>query len=116
SRNVKRSDKLPGSRVPQLYTAMMRWPRRSWPFLKGNNMAKKDADKFGAAMNRSTRSVGIGFSSSSSTKPVEETVRSAIELEKDFHRRLKITAAQHEMSQRDLVLEALRKTYPELQD
>ena len=89
---------------------------RSWPFLKGNNMAKKDADQLGAAMRRNTRRGGKGFSSSFAEKPVVETVRLAIDLDKDFHRRLKITAAQHEMSQRDLVLEALRKTYPELQD
>src|SRR5699024_1036919 len=102
SRYAKRSDKLSGCGGPLLSTAMMRWPMRSWPILKGNNMAKKDADKLGAAMSRSTRSGGKGFSSSFAEKPVVETVRLAIDLDKDFHRRLKITAAQHEMSQRDL--------------
>ena len=79
-------------------------------------MAKKDTDKLGAAMGRTARSAGKGFSSSFAEKPTVETVRLAIDLDKDFHRRLKITAAQHEMSQRDLVLDALRRTYPELKD
>lgn len=79
-------------------------------------MAKKDTDKLGTAMSRNSRAGRKGFSSSFAEKPSVETVRLAIDLDKDFHRRLKITAAQHEMSQRDLVLDALQRTYPELRD
>lgn len=79
-------------------------------------MAKKDTEQLGAAMGRNNRSSGKGFTSSFAEKPTVETVRLAIDLDKDFHRRLKIAAAQHEMSQRDLVLDALRRTYPDLND
>lgn len=79
-------------------------------------MAKKDTDKLGAAMGRNTSRSRKGFASSFAEKPTVDTVRLAIDLDKDFHRRLKIAAAEHEMSQRDLVLDALRRTYPELKD
>lgn len=79
-------------------------------------MAKKDTDKLGAAMGRNTHRTGKGFTSSFAEKPAVETVRLAIDLDKEFHRRLKIVAAQHGMSQRDLVLDALRRTYPELKE
>jgi len=79
-------------------------------------MAKKNTDKLGAAMSRSTRNSGKGFTKSFAEKPVVETVRLAIDLDKDFHRRLKITAAQHGISQRDLVINAIQRMYPELND
>ena len=73
----------------------------------------KNTDKLGAAMGRNPRSAGKGFASSFAEKPVVETVRLAIDLDKDFHRRLKIAAAEHGISQRDLVLNAIKKVYPE---
>ncbi|MDN6374163.1 MAG: hypothetical protein ACTHV2_12170 [Brachybacterium sp.] len=76
----------------------------------------KNTDKLGAAMGRSARSSGKGFASSFAEKPVVETVRLAIDLDKDFHRRLKIAAAEHGISQRDLVLNAIKKAYPELRE
>lgn len=76
----------------------------------------KNTDKLGAAMGRSVRSSGKGFASSFAEKPVVETVRLAIDLDKDFHRRLKIAAAEHGISQRDLVLNAIKKAYPELRE
>lgn len=75
----------------------------------------KNTDKLSASMGRRPRAGGgEGFSATFSEKPVVETVRLAIDLDKDFHRRLKIAAVEHGVSQRDLVLNALRKTYPEL--
>lgn len=74
----------------------------------------KNTDKLGAAMGRSNRSSGGGFSSSFAEKPKVRTVRLAIDLDEDFHRRLKMTAVERGISQRDLVLEAIKKTYPEL--
>ena len=59
----------------------------------------KNTEKLGAAMGRSSRSAGKGFASSFAEKPVVETVRLAIDLDKDFHRRLKIAAAEHGVSQ-----------------
>ena len=41
-------------------------------------------------------------------------MRLAIDLDEDFHRRLKMTAVERGISQRDLVLEAIKKAYPEL--
>lgn len=76
----------------------------------------KNTDKLGAAMGRNQRSVGKGFASSFAEKPVVETVRLAIDLDKDFHRRLKIAAAERGISQRDLVLGAIRSKYPELDE
>lgn len=76
----------------------------------------KNADKLSAAMGRNPRTAGKGFSSSFAEKPVVETVRLAIDLDKEFHRRLKIAAAEHGISQRDLVMNAIRKTYPELRE
>lgn len=76
----------------------------------------KNTDKLGAAMGRNPRSAGKGFASSFAEKPVVETVRLAIDLDKDFHRRLKIAAAERDMSQRELVLDALARAYPELRE
>lgn len=77
----------------------------------------KNTDKLSASMGRRPRSeVSEGFSSTFAQKPVVETVRLAIDLDKDFHRRLKLLAIEHDLSQRDLVLNALRKTYPQLKD
>lgn len=76
----------------------------------------KNTDKLGAAMGRSPRSTGKGFASSFAEKPVVETVRLAVDLDKDFHRRLKIAAAEHGVSQRDLVINALHVAYPELRE
>ena len=74
----------------------------------------KNTDKLGAAMGRSSRNSGGGFASSFAEKPKVRTVRLAIDLDEDFHRRLKMTAVERGISQRDLVLEAIKKTYPEL--
>lgn len=75
----------------------------------------KNTDKLSASMGRRTSSSGGGgFSSTFAEKPVVETVRLAIDLDKDFHRRLKMLSVEQGTSQRDLVLNALRKAYPEL--
>lgn len=65
---------------------------------------------------RPQTSASEGFSSTFAQKPAVATVRLAIDLDKDFHRRLKITAAEHGISQRDLVLNAILRVYPELRD
>lgn len=77
----------------------------------------KNTDKLSASMERRSKAgAGEGFSSTFAQKPVVETVRLAIDLDKDFHRRLKLLAIEHDLSQRDLVLNALRKVYPELRN
>lgn len=75
----------------------------------------KNTERLGAAMSPRARGAQKnGFAGAFADKPVVPTVRLAIDLEQDFHRKLKMTAIERGMTQRELVLAALKKTYPEL--
>lgn len=57
-----------------------------------------------------------GFKSKVAEAPKLKTVRLAIDLDEDFHRRLKVLAATLGKKQRDVVIDALKQTHPELRD
>lgn len=76
----------------------------------------RDTERLGAAMRPRTRGASKGFSEAFAEKPAVPTVRLAIDLEQDFHRRLKMAAIEHGTTQREMVLKALKKAYPELRE